>query len=200
MSKSFPRRTLIKALMLGTAGLPLAALGLTWVLRRAFASLEPIRQELARRPPHDLRPLLVGDAPIELKAWLTTVNSLLARVGDLVEGERSFAATTAPQLQGYGARLTRGGTGDPQLAQGRQVQHLARVNRLPQHGQRCLDHATQVFFIATRGFGNPVDQIAQAQGLRGNNLFDRFDRQRHHIGRHGGGLGHGFRRALFRGR
>lgn len=79
--------------------LPLAALGLSWVLRRAFASLEPIRHELARRPPHDLRPLLVGDAPAELQAWLTTVNGLLARVADLVEGERSFAATTAHELR-----------------------------------------------------------------------------------------------------
>ena len=39
-------------------------IGLGWVLRRAFASLEPIRHELAQRPPHDLRPLLVADAHI----------------------------------------------------------------------------------------------------------------------------------------
>ncbi len=79
--------------------LPLAAAGLDWVLRRAFASLEPIRHELAQRPPHDLRPLLAGDAPVELQAWLATVNSLLTRVTDLVEAERSFAATTAHELR-----------------------------------------------------------------------------------------------------
>lgn len=79
--------------------LPLAALGLGWVLRRAFASLEPIRHELAQRPPHDLRPLLTGNAPAELQAWLATVNALLTRVADLVEGERSFAATTAHELR-----------------------------------------------------------------------------------------------------
>lgn len=79
--------------------LPLAGVGLGWVLRRAFTSLEPIRHELAQRPPHDLRPLLAGDAPAELQAWLATINGLLTRVGDLVEGERSFAATTAHELR-----------------------------------------------------------------------------------------------------
>ncbi len=87
--------------LIGTllALLPLAAIGLGWVLQRAFEGLEPIRRELARRPAHDLRPLLTGDAPAEWQPWLTTVNGLLARVGDLVEGERSFAATTAHELR-----------------------------------------------------------------------------------------------------
>lgn len=121
--------------------LPLAGFGLGWVLRRAFDTLEPIRRELASRPPHDLRPLLAGDAPTELQAWLATVNGLLARVADLVEGERSFAATTAHELR------------TPLAAARAQAQRLVAVSTDPaardaaQALLRQLDRLTQ---LATR--------------------------------------------------
>lgn len=107
--------------MAGTllALLPLAALALTWVLRRAFQTLEPARRELAQRPPHDLRPLRTGGAPLELQAWLDAVNGLLARVGDLVESERSFAATSAHELR------------TPLAAARAQAQRLVAVSREP---------------------------------------------------------------------
>ena len=79
--------------------LPAAGLGLGWLLRRAFATLEPPRHELENRSLHDLRPLTARHAPAELQPWLTTVNALLARVGDLVDSERAFAANTAHELR-----------------------------------------------------------------------------------------------------
>lgn len=87
--------------LLGTlaALLPLAGLATGWLLRRGFDSLEPARQELARRPPHDLRPLPLQRAPAELQPWLATVNVLLVRVAGLVESERAFAANTAHELR-----------------------------------------------------------------------------------------------------
>ncbi len=81
------------------AALPLAGLGMGWLLRRAFASLEPSRQALAGRQPHDLRPVPADGAPLEWQPWLQTVNALLARVGDLVDSERAFAANTAHELR-----------------------------------------------------------------------------------------------------
>ena len=81
------------------AMLPLAALGVGWVLRRCFAVLEPARLALARRAQHDLRALPVAAAPAELQPWLDTVNDLLARVRTLVQGERAFAANTEHELR-----------------------------------------------------------------------------------------------------
>lgn len=79
--------------------LPVAGVGTGWLLQRAFASLEPTRQALATRQPHDLRPLPADAAPLEWQPWLKTVNTLLARVTDLVESERTFAANTAHELR-----------------------------------------------------------------------------------------------------
>lgn len=84
--------------MLG-AVLPLAAVGLRLLLRRAFATLEPARRELAQRDAHDLRPLAASQTPIELRPWLDAVDALMTRVRSLVEAERAFAAHMAHELR-----------------------------------------------------------------------------------------------------
>ena len=84
--------------MLG-AMLPLAALGVGWVLRRGFGALESSRRTLAARLGHDLSPLPLAAAPAELQPWLDTVNQLLRRVQAMVDGERAFAASTAHELR-----------------------------------------------------------------------------------------------------
>jgi two-component system OmpR family sensor kinase len=81
------------------AMLPLAALGVGWVLRRGFRSLEPARHDLTHRDQNDLRPLPPAAVPVELQPWLDTVNTLLERVRALVESERAFAANTAHELR-----------------------------------------------------------------------------------------------------
>lgn len=98
--------------LLGTllALLPLAWLGVGWMLRRGFATLEPARHALADRalvgavrPADDalapIPPAAAGAAPAELQPWLDTVQALLARLRDLVQAERAFAANTAHELR-----------------------------------------------------------------------------------------------------
>jgi two-component system OmpR family sensor kinase len=133
-------------LALLTALLPLAALTLTWLLRRAFASLEPTRRELAGRPSHDLRPLCSGDAPAELQTWLSTVNDLLARVAGLVESERSFAANAAHELRtplaAASAQAQRLALSCTDMANRNQAQALRRrLDRLAQLTARLLQMA-----------------------------------------------------------
>lgn len=104
-------------LLVLAALLPLAALALRWLLRRAFATLEPARDELSRRPLHDLRPVDLAGVPVELRPWLATVNDLLARVAALVDSERSFAANTAHELR------------TPLAAASAQAQRLVQASR-----------------------------------------------------------------------
>ena len=122
----------------GLALVPTAALALHWLLRRAFASLEPARHDLAGRAGHDLRPLATAGAPAELQPWLATVNALLARVQGLVQAERSFAANTAHELRtplaaamAQAQRLVQAsgdaGTREPAQALVRQLDRLTRL-------------------------------------------------------------------------
>ncbi len=127
------------------AMLPLAALGMGWVLRRGFQALEPARLELAQRAQHDLRPLPLADAPAELQPWLATVNSLLDRVRGLVDSERAFAANTAHELR------------TPLAAAMAQAQRLVRLSTDPakQHAaheaaQALLRQLDRLTRLATR--------------------------------------------------
>jgi two-component system, OmpR family, sensor kinase len=79
--------------------LPLMGFALTRVLRRSFLTLEPVRLELSRREPHELHPVDVSGAPIELRPMLETVNAMMGRVKALVSAERAFAAHTAHELR-----------------------------------------------------------------------------------------------------
>ena len=117
--------------LLGTllALLPLAALGVGWVLRRGFQALEPARLDLAQRPQHDLRPLPLGAAPAELQPWLATVNTLLDRVRALVDSERAFAANTAHELR------------TPLAAAMAQAQRLVRLSTDPAQHQSAHEAA-----------------------------------------------------------
>ena len=118
--------------------LPLTALALRWLLRRAFATLEPTRADLAGRAPHQLDSLAPSNAPAELQPWLVSVDSLLARVAALVDAERAFSANTAHELrtplaaaraQAQRLALTVAGTpaGDSAQALLRQLDRLIRL-------------------------------------------------------------------------
>jgi len=79
--------------------LPAASLALTLILRQGFRALEPARAEMAGRSADDLRPLDSSEAPLEMKPWLASVNSLIARLRVLIEDERNLAAHTAHELR-----------------------------------------------------------------------------------------------------
>jgi two-component system OmpR family sensor kinase len=133
-------------LALLAALLPLAALALSWLLRRAFATLEPARLELAARPVQDWQPLATHGSPVELQPWLGTVNDLLGRVARLVDSERSFAANAAHELRtplaAASAQAQRLARSCPDLASRKQAQALRlQLERLTQLTARLLQLA-----------------------------------------------------------
>lgn len=132
--------------LLGTlaALLPVAGFATGWLLRRGFDSLEPARRELAGRPLHDLRPLALHSAPAELQPWLATVNALLARVANLVDSDRAFAANTAHELR---TPLAAARTQAQRLVQAAQAAHDPATAEPAQALLRQLDRLTS---LATR--------------------------------------------------
>ncbi len=79
--------------------LPAASIALTLILRNGFRTLDPVRAELSSRSAEDLQPIACADAPVELQPWLSSVNSLLARLRSLVAAERRFSSHTAHELR-----------------------------------------------------------------------------------------------------
>jgi two-component system OmpR family sensor kinase len=81
--------------------LPLAALGLHWVLRSGFAALLPIQQALAA-PSTGQTPvaaLTLQGMPNELLPLLRAVNDMRARLNNQVAIERNFASQMAHDLR-----------------------------------------------------------------------------------------------------
>lgn len=79
--------------------LPLVALGLRWVIVRAFAGVLRARAAMAALDTHSLQPLQLQDLPDELLPWQAGTNELLARLRALVEAERASAAHAAHELR-----------------------------------------------------------------------------------------------------
>jgi len=151
--------------------LPVAGLGTGWLLRRAFASLEPSRRALAQRPPHDLRPLPAHAAPLEWQPWLETVNALLARVADLVDSERAFAANTAHELRtplaaarAQAQRLVQASTQDHSREQAQAL--LRQLDRLTHLATRLLQLARIESGVALQRA--PVDLVQLATLVAGD--------------------------------
>lgn len=119
------------------AMLPIVALTLNLVVQRAFASMERTRVALDHRPAHELGPLPSEDAPDELQPWLDTVNSLLARVRNLVDAERAFAAHTAHELR------------TPIAAARAQAQRLVQETAEPRVAERARSLVRQLDRLTT---------------------------------------------------
>ncbi|MEY4752941.1 MAG: hypothetical protein RJA44_616 [Pseudomonadota bacterium] len=123
------------------AMLPLVVLTLHLGLRRGFRSMERLRLDLDARAAHELGPLPDADAPEELRPWLGTINTLLARVQTLVDAERAFAAHTAHELR------------TPLAAARAQAQRLAHETsdaRLAERSQALVRQLDRLTTLATR--------------------------------------------------
>ena len=79
--------------------LPLVALGLRWVIVRAFSGVLRARAALAALDTQRLQPLQLRDLPDELAPWQAGTNELLARLRVMVEAERASAAHAAHELR-----------------------------------------------------------------------------------------------------
>jgi len=79
--------------------LPLLALAGWWAVYRGLRPLRTLGRTLAQRPAGALRPVVVPDAPSEMRPLLESLNGLFARIGELLEHERRFTGDAAHELR-----------------------------------------------------------------------------------------------------
>ncbi|HET9977921.1 MAG TPA: ATP-binding protein [Burkholderiaceae bacterium] len=122
--------------------LPLSALALHVSLRSGFGRLDRAREALLQRAAAaDLRPLPPGDTPLELQPLIDTLNALLARMRDLLEAERLFAARSAHELR------------TPLAAARAQAQRLIAATHdaaARTHGERLLAQLDRLAALSSR--------------------------------------------------
>ena len=79
--------------------LPVALAATILAVRASLGSLRRFRAGLEARSARDLSPVPTGDLPAEIGPVAATLNSLLARLREAFEAERSFAANAAHELR-----------------------------------------------------------------------------------------------------
>jgi two-component system sensor histidine kinase TctE len=84
-----------RQLSLAALGVALAWLGLSLALR----ALNRLGEPLDKRAAEDLAPLAGDDMPTELQPLIEAINRHMARLADLLEASRRFAADVAHQLR-----------------------------------------------------------------------------------------------------
>jgi len=76
----------------------LALLG--WLaVRRSLTPMRTLSQVLARRQPQSVEPLVINNTPAEMAPVVSALNSLLARIGQMMATERRFTADAAHELR-----------------------------------------------------------------------------------------------------
>lgn len=98
------RRDILWAVMRGlllplVLALPLLAVALWWSVRAGLAPLRALSDDLTRRAPQSLDPLVLADCPNELQPLVSALNALLERIGHMVVAERRFTADAAHELR-----------------------------------------------------------------------------------------------------
>ena len=99
-----PRREIAAGIAAGlllplAVALPLLGLFIWLSVRRALAPLGRLGMPVGRREPGDITPLSAGDAPSEVAPLVRSLDTLLGRMGRLVENERRFTADAAHELR-----------------------------------------------------------------------------------------------------
>lgn len=98
------RRSILWAMMQSLlmpllVALPVLAL-LGWLaVRRSLTPLRTLSQALAQRQPQSVAPLVITDTPSEMAPVVSSLNSLLARIGQMMLAERRFTADAAHELR-----------------------------------------------------------------------------------------------------
>ncbi len=79
--------------------IPVLALLMGWVVRRALRPVRRLAEEVDARGEHRLDPLPVTDVPFEIRPFLGSINRLIARLAATRERERRFVADAAHELR-----------------------------------------------------------------------------------------------------
>ncbi|MBN9367725.1 MAG: sensor histidine kinase N-terminal domain-containing protein [Comamonadaceae bacterium] len=89
-------RTLVLPFALALAGVLLLT---WWISTRSLRPLRHLREELARRPPHDPTPVSAGRDTVELAPLVDSLNGLLARMDAAIAHERRWTMDAAHELR-----------------------------------------------------------------------------------------------------
>jgi signal transduction histidine kinase len=89
-------RTLVLPFALALAGVLLLT---WWISARSLRPLRHLREELARRPPHDPTPVSAGRDTVELAPLVDSLNGLLARMDAAIAHERRWTMDAAHELR-----------------------------------------------------------------------------------------------------
>lgn len=95
LSGNIASRLLVPALL----GLPLLAAWIWFATRQALAPIHAIADQVQRRQPQHLTPLVPATAPQELRPLVEALNGLLNRVEQALDHERRFTADAAHELR-----------------------------------------------------------------------------------------------------
>ncbi|MBI5259220.1 MAG: sensor histidine kinase N-terminal domain-containing protein [Burkholderiales bacterium] len=98
------RSAILRAVLRGTlwplaAGALLLALAAAWAVRQGLAPLRRLGRALAERDARALQPVLLPDAPAEMRPMLEALNRLFERIETLLASERRFTADAAHELR-----------------------------------------------------------------------------------------------------
>lgn len=151
------RAAIVREIQLGL-GLPLlivipgALAAIVLAVRTSLGSLHRFRSSLETRSARDLSPVATDNLPSEIGPVAATLNSLLARLREAFEAERSFAANAAHELR------------TPLAGAIAQAQRLQAETRDPAAKARAADIETTLKRL-TR-FSERLMQLARAEGGR----------------------------------
>lgn len=91
--------TLRVLLMPLLALLPISAMAMLLIARKAKQPLRQLDEELARRGGSDLHPVASAAFPVELQPLTQTLNQLMQRLKSALDAERQFTANSAHELR-----------------------------------------------------------------------------------------------------
>jgi two-component system OmpR family sensor kinase len=126
--------------------IPVALLAIMFAVRLSLDPLRRFRTTLEARNARELSPVPAGDLPSEMAPVATTLNSLLDRLREAFEAERSFAANAAHELRTplagaiAQAQRLRSETRD-EAAQARAAEIEATLKRLTRLSERLMQLA-----------------------------------------------------------
>ena len=79
--------------------LPLALLMVSFGLTKGIAPLDALRAKIRGRPPGDLSPIDLAEAPEEVRPFIQSINDLMARLEVSMRSQQRFVADAAHQMR-----------------------------------------------------------------------------------------------------